>query len=77
MLASTRYACVDYLTTVAAFEALDKMSDSVELDGNQLVIHSLMPKPDECIPADESTEVDSSIDSVTGKHLQVSLTRWC
>ena len=66
MFASTRYACVDYLTTAAAFEAVDKMSDSAELDGNQLVIHSLMPKPDECIPADESTEVDSSIDSVTG-----------
>ncbi|KAI0237832.1 hypothetical protein LSAT2_011583 [Lamellibrachia satsuma] len=60
------YACVDYVTMEAAFEAVDKMADNAELDGNQLIVHSLMPKPDECIPADESTEIDSAIDSETG-----------
>ena len=57
----------------AAFEAVDKMADNAELDGNQLIVHSLMPKPDECIPADESTEIDSAIDSETGTLLQFSV----
>ena len=67
VLAFTRYACVDYATMQGAFDAVDKMTDNAEIDGQQLVIHSFMPKPDECIPADESTEIDTVIDGVTGK----------
>ena len=67
VLALPRYACVDYGKMQGAFDAMDKMTDNAELDGQQLVVHSFMPKPDECIPADESTEIDVVIDSVSGK----------
>ena len=80
VLALPRYACVDYGKMQGAFDAMDKMTDNAELDGQQLVVHSFMPKPDECIPADESTEIDVVIDSVSGKlsnyHQALTLGLW-